>query len=70
MPMSVAEMMRIEELHGPHTDPHYPRLGMMGTTPFRRYNRDTHRGGNACPLIVHWQRRIVDVGQILRIMFT
>ena len=66
MPMKVAEMLpRIEEIGGPRSDPHYPRgWGMAGNTPFKRYKRDTHRGGNADPLIVHWPARIVDTGQI------
>ena len=66
MPMTVAEMLpQIDEIGGPHTDPHYPRgWGMAGNTPFRRYKRDTHRGGNADPLIVHWPKRIADGGRI------
>lgn len=66
MPMQFDEMMpRIEEIGGPRSDPHYPRgWGMAGNTPFRRYKRDTHRGGNTDPLIVHWPARITDAGQI------
>ena len=66
MPMTSEEMMaQIEELGGPRTDPHYPRgWGMAGNAPFRRYKRDTHRGGNSDPLIAHWPRRIRDAGVI------
>jgi len=66
MPMTVQEMMpHIDAIGGRGTDPHYPRgWGMAGNTPFRRYKRDTHRGGNTDPLIVHWPARITEAGQI------
>lgn len=66
MPISVAEMLeQIDEIGGRDTDPHYPKgWAMAGNTPFRRYKRDTHRGGNADPLIVHWPARIADKGAI------
>ena len=60
MPMSVQEMLReLDAIGGPDTDPHYPHIwAMAGNTPFRRYKRDTHRGGNADPLIAHWPARM------------
>lgn len=66
LPMTIEEMMvQIDEIGGPRTDPHYPRgWGMAGNAPFSRYKRDTHRGGNADPLIAHWPRRITDRGSI------
>ena len=66
MPMGVQEMLAdIDELGGPGTDPHYPRgWGMAGNAPFSRYKRDTHRGGNADPLIACWPGRICDAGSV------
>ena len=65
-PMSVAEMLpRIDDIGGSHTDPHYPAgWGMAGNAPFQRWKRDTHRGGNTDPLIVHWPQRISDGGAV------
>ena len=66
MPMTVSEMLlELDDIGGPDTDPHYPHgWAMAGNTPFRRYKRDTHRGGNTDPLIVHWPARIRDPGSI------
>ncbi len=66
MPMSVAEMLPlVDDLGGHSTDPHYPDgWAMAGNSPFRRCKRDTHRGGNTDPLIVHWPRAIPDPGSI------
>ena len=66
MPMDVAEMLpALDRIGGPDTDPHYPMgWGMAGNTPFRRWKRDTHRGGNTDPLIAHWPARIADPGAI------
>lgn len=66
MPMSVEEMLPlIDDLGSPHTDPHYPTgWAMAGNAPFRRAKRDTHRGGNADALIVHWPKAIADPGAI------
>lgn len=64
--MSVAEMLpRLDDIGGPDTDPHYPAgWAMAGNTPFRRCKRDTHRGGNTDPLVVHWPARIPDPGTL------
>jgi arylsulfatase A-like enzyme len=66
VPMTVAEMLKdIDALGGPTTDPHYPAgWGMAGNTPFKRWKRDTHRGGNTDPLLVRWPARIRDAGRI------
>ena len=66
MPMSVQEMLReLDDIGGPDTDPHYPHgWAMAGNAPFRRYKSNTHRGGNADPLIAHWPARIPDPGSI------
>lgn len=65
-PMTAEEMLpHLDEIGGPSTDPHYPEgWAMAGNSPFRRAKRDTHRGGNTDPLIVHWPRRITDGGAI------
>jgi arylsulfatase len=42
-----------------HTDPHYPiGWSQAGNAPFQRWKRDTHRGGNTDPLIIHWPSQI------------
>src|SRR5487761_417142 len=46
---------RIEELGGPHCHNNYPwGWTVAGNTPFKRWKRETHEGGVADPLIVHW----------------
>ncbi len=64
--MSVEEMLpRLDDIGGPDTDPHYPSgWAMAGNAPFRRGKRDTHRGGNTDPLVVHWPSRIPDPGAL------
>ena len=66
MPMGVQEMLpHLDKIGGHDTDPHYPAgWGMAGNTPFKRWKRDTHRGGNTDPLIVHWPRGIADKGAL------
>jgi arylsulfatase len=44
---------------------HYPwGWTWAGNTPFRRWKRETHRGGTSDPLIVHWPRGIKARGDI------
>ncbi|MEM7141855.1 MAG: arylsulfatase, partial [Actinomycetota bacterium] len=66
MNQSVDEMIGvIDELGGPGTDPHYSwGWGQAGNTPFKRWKRDTHRGANTDPLIVHWPNGVPDPGAI------
>ena len=66
MPMSVPEMLAdFDKIGGPDSDVHYPAgWGMAGNAPFRRWKRDTHRGGNTDPLIVRWPQRIQQAGAI------
>lgn len=66
MPMSVDEMLPfLDDPGGPETDPHYPDgWAMAGNAPFRRCKRDSHRGGNTDPLIIHWPAKITDPGEI------
>ena len=66
MNMKVDEMLPdIDDIGGPDSDPHYPMgWAMAGNTPFKRWKRDTHRGGNTDPMIIHWPARITDGGSI------
>ncbi len=66
MNQSVAEMLEdIDDLGGPSTDPHYAMgWSQAGNTPFKRWKRDTHRGGNTDPMIVHWPARVTDPGSV------
>jgi arylsulfatase len=56
LPHSVEEAWRrIDEIGGPRTHNNYPwGWTVAGNTPFRRWKRETHEGGVADPLIVHW----------------
>lgn len=66
VPMSVQEMLAdYDKIGGPESDVHYPAgWGMAGNAPFRRWKRDTHRGGNTDPLVVRWPPKIADAGKI------
>ncbi len=68
MPMTPEEMAPVlDGVGGPGSDPHYPAgWAMAGNAPFRRYKRDTHRGGNTDPLIVHWPAAVGDAGGLRR----
>ena len=63
---SLAESLeQIDELGGPGHFNHYPwGWTWAGNTPFRRWKRETYRGGTSDPFIVSWPRRIQDGGQI------
>jgi arylsulfatase len=58
--MEVDEMVDdIDHMGSRHTDPHYPiGWSQAGNAPFQRWKRDTHRGGNTDPLIIHWPSQI------------
>ncbi|MEZ5166040.1 MAG: sulfatase-like hydrolase/transferase [Acidimicrobiales bacterium] len=66
MNQTVEEMLvDLDRLGAPGTDPHYAMgWSQAGNTPFKRWKRDTHRGGNTDPMIVHWPARIADPGAI------
>ncbi len=50
---------RIDEIGGPRIHANYPwGWTVAGNTPFRRWKRETHEGGVADPLIVHWPARL------------
>jgi arylsulfatase A-like enzyme len=60
----------IDELGGPSTFNHYPwGWTFAGNTPFRRWKRETYRGGISDPFIVHWPKGIKAKGEV-RTQFT
>ena len=49
----------IDEIGGPKHFNHYPwGWTWAGNTPFRRWKRETYRGGASDPFIVHWPKGI------------
>ncbi|MGW2209301.1 arylsulfatase [Streptomyces sp. NPDC001781] len=65
-PESLEESLaRIEEIGGPETFNHYPwGWTSAGNTPFRRWKRETYRGGVSDPFLVHWPAGIRARGEI------
>lgn len=56
---------RIDDLGGPDTFNHYAwGWTWAGNTPFRRWKRETYRGGISDPFIVHWPARIAAKGEV------
>ena len=66
--MSVSEAVaRIDEIGGPTIHNNYPwGWTVAGNTPFKRWKRETHEGGVADPLIVHWPAGMAARGGIRR----
>ena len=66
LPRSVGEAAeRIDEIGGPRIHNNYPwGWTVAGNTPFKRWKRETHEGGVADPLIVHWPRGIAARGEV------
>ncbi|WAM27690.1 arylsulfatase [Myxococcus sp. NMCA1] len=55
----------MDELGGPRHFNHYPwGWAWAGNTPFKRWKRETYRGGTTDPFIVHWPRGIQARGEI------
>ena len=55
----------IDEIGGPKHFNHYPwGWTWAGNTPFRRWKRETYRGGASDPFIVSWPGRITARGEI------
>jgi arylsulfatase len=55
----------IDEIGGPNHFNHYPwGWTWAGNTPFRRWKRETYRGGVSDPFIVHWPAGIRSHGQV------
>ena len=58
-------LAKIDELGGPTTFNHYPwGWTWAGNTPFRRWKRETYRGGTSDPFLVHWPAGIRARGEI------
>jgi len=66
IPDSLEEnLQKIDELGGPTTFNHYPwGWAFAGNTPFRRWKRETYRGGVSDPFIVHWPKGIAGKGEV------
>ncbi len=66
LPRTVEEAAeRIDEIGGPRIHNNYPwGWTVAGNTPFRRWKRETHEGGVADPLIVHWPNGIDARGEV------
>jgi arylsulfatase A-like enzyme len=55
----------IDELGSPATFNHYPwGWTWAGNTPFRRWKRETYRGGTTDPFLVHWPLGIKARGEV------
>jgi arylsulfatase len=55
----------IDEIGGPNRFNHYPwGWTWAGNTPFRRWKRETYRGGASDPFIVHWPAGIKAKGEV------
>ena len=55
----------IDELGGPKHFNHYPwGWTFAGNTPFRRWKRETYRGGASDPFIVSWPKGIKASGEV------
>jgi arylsulfatase len=60
-----ANLEAIDDLGGPKFFNHYPwGWAWAGNTPFRRWKRETYRGGVSDPFIVHWPKGIAARGEI------
>jgi len=64
VPESMEEnLRRIDDLGTARANNHYPwGWAWAGNTPLKRFKRDTHEGGVADPLIVHWPSRLGEGG--------
>jgi arylsulfatase A-like enzyme len=55
----------IDELGGSATFNHYPwGWTWAGNTPFRRWKRETYRGGTSDPFLVHWPAGMLARGEV------
>lgn len=66
VPESLEENLKaMEELGGPKHFNHYPwGWAWAGNAPFRRWKRETYRGGVSDPFIVHWPKGIRAKGEV------
>ncbi|MFC5996278.1 arylsulfatase [Pseudonocardia hispaniensis] len=67
-PESLEESLaKLDELGGPTTFNHYPwGWTWAGNTPYRRWKRETYRGGVSAPFLVHWPAGIAARGEVRR----
>jgi len=65
VPQSLEEnLRRIDDLGTPRANNHYPwGWAWAGNTPLKRFKRDTHEGGVADPMILHWPARVGRPGE-------
>jgi arylsulfatase A-like enzyme len=66
VPESLEEnLAALDELGGPKHFNHYPwGWTWAGNTPFRRWKRETYRGGSSDPFFVHWTNGIEPKGEV------
>ena len=66
VPDSLEENLRmIDQLGGPSTFNHYAwGWTFAGNTPFKRWKRETYRGGISDPFLVHWPKGIKAKGEV------
>jgi arylsulfatase A-like enzyme len=66
VPESVEENLKaLDKLGGPEYYNHYPwGWTFAGNTPFRRWKRETYRGGVSDPFIVHWPKGFKTKGEV------
>ena len=66
VPESLEENLKaMDDLGGPKYFNHYPwGWAWAGNTPFRRWKRETYRGGTSDPFIVHWPKAIKAKGEV------
>src|SRR2546421_9468962 len=58
-------LAKLDKLGGPETFNHYPwGWTWAGNTPFRRWKRETYRGGASDPFLVRWPAGIGACGQV------
>jgi arylsulfatase len=58
-------LRQMDDLGGPTTFNHYAwGWTWAGDTPFRRWKRETYRGGTSDPFIVHWPQGIAAHGEV------
>jgi arylsulfatase A-like enzyme len=58
-------LAKIDELGGPRSYNHYAwGWTWAGNTPFRRWKRETYRGGSTDPFVLAWPARIAARGEI------
>ena len=66
VPETAADGLKaIDDLGGPKCFNHYPwGWAWAGNAPFRRWKRETYRGGSSDPFVVHWPKGIKARGEI------